>query len=115
MNVIDKYLSLLVECKTIYVRGKNVINDISLATIISKKNVPKIKAAITAAKNKRDVFNALENGWEGVALKNFEANFEKAIIEMEKTLARAFAALVKEIAAVTDAMVDQDIHMVERQ
>ena len=74
-----------------------------------------IKAAITAAKERRTVFNALENGWEGVALMNFEANFDKAIVQMEKTLAKAFAALVKEIAAVTDAMVDQDINMVERQ
>ena len=74
-----------------------------------------IKAAITAAKERKTVYNALEDGWEGVALKNFEANFDKAIIELEKTLARAFAALVKEIAAVTDAMVDQDINMIERQ
>ena len=74
-----------------------------------------IKAAITAAKQRNTVFKALEDGWEGVALMNFEANFDKAIVQLEKTLAKAFAALVKEIAAVTDAMVDQDIHMVERQ
>lgn len=74
-----------------------------------------IKAAITAAKQRQAVYRALEDGWEGVALKNFEANFDKAIIELEKSLAKAFAALVKEIAAVTDAMVDQDINMVERK
>lgn len=73
-----------------------------------------IKSAVTAAKETKTVFNALEDGWTGVALENFEANFTKAVVELEKSLASAYKALVKEIVAVTDGMVEQDQNMVER-
>lgn len=74
-----------------------------------------IKAAITAAKETKTVFNRLEQGWTGQSIENFEYNYAKAVLQLEKSLARAFAALVKEIAAVTDGMVEQDANMVERQ
>ena len=74
-----------------------------------------IKAAIKAAKDTKALFNVFEDGWEGQSLANFKENFAKAVLALEKSLARAFAALVKQIAAITDAMVDQDLHMVEKQ
>lgn len=74
-----------------------------------------IKAAVTAAKETRSVFDALESGWTGVAIENFEFNYLKAVGQLEKSLAKAFAALTKEIAAITDGMVEQDLNMVERQ
>ncbi len=74
-----------------------------------------IKAAITAAKETRSVFDALQNGWTGQAMERFEGNFTKATLELEKTLGQAFVALVKEIAATTDGMVEQDANMVELQ
>ena len=73
-----------------------------------------IKNAIKAAKNTKTLFNAFENGWKGASLDNFEYNYSQAILKLEKTLTKAYAALVKQIAAVTDAMVDQDINMVKR-
>ena len=73
-----------------------------------------IKAAVQAAKNTRTVYKALEDGWEGVALANFKSNFAKGVLELEKALARAFSALVKQIAAITDAMVEQDKKMVDK-
>lgn len=74
-----------------------------------------IKAAITAAKETKTVFNTLEQGWTGQSIENFEYNYLQAVIQLEKSLARAFAALTKEIAAITDGMVEQDANMVERQ
>jgi uncharacterized protein YukE len=73
-----------------------------------------IKAAISAAKETKTVFNALEDGWTGQAIENFEYNYAKAVLRLEKTLAKAFAALVKQIAAITDAMVEQDKKMVDK-
>jgi uncharacterized protein YukE len=74
-----------------------------------------IKSAIRAAKDTKALFNVFEDGWKGVSLENFMSNYSKAVQALEKSLAKAFAALVKQIAAITDAMVDQDIHMVEKQ
>lgn len=74
-----------------------------------------IKTAIETLKQTQTVFNALENGWTGVSLQNFEINFSKGVVELEKALANAFAALVKEVAAATDAMVEQDKNMVQVQ
>ena len=74
-----------------------------------------IKSAISAAKDTKALFNTFEDGWEGQSLVNFKANFAKGVLALEKSLSKAFAALVKQIAAITDAMVDQDIHMVEKQ
>lgn len=72
-----------------------------------------IKSAITAAKDTKSVFAALETGWTGQSLVNFEINYAKAVAELEKNLTQAFAALVKEIASITDSMIEQDINMVE--
>ncbi len=74
-----------------------------------------IKAAIAAAKNTKSLFKVFEDGWEGVSLATFEQNFSKAVLRLEKSLAKAFATLVKQITAVTDAMVDQDLNMVQAQ
>jgi len=74
-----------------------------------------IKAAITAAKDTKSLFKVFEDGWEGVSLATFEQNFSKAVLKLEKSLAKAFATLVKQITAVTDAMVDQDLNMVQAQ
>jgi uncharacterized protein YukE len=74
-----------------------------------------IKAAIKAAKDTKVLFNKFEDGWEGQSLAIFKENFAKAVLRLEKSLAKAFATLVKQITAVTDAMVDQDINMVQRQ
>ena len=74
-----------------------------------------IKSAISAAKDTKALFTVFEDGWKGVSLDNFMSNYSKAVQALEKSLAKAFAALVKQIAAVTDAMVDQDLHMVEKQ
>lgn len=73
-----------------------------------------IKEAIKAAKNTKTLYNTFETGWKGVALENFEYNYAQAVLKLEKTLTKAYAALVKQIAAVTDAMVDQDINMVQK-
>ena len=74
-----------------------------------------IKAAIKAAKDTKVLFNKFEDGWEGQSLAIFKENFAKAVLRLEKSLAKAFATLVKQITAVTDAMVDQDVNMVQRQ
>lgn len=74
-----------------------------------------IKAAIKAAKDTKVLFDKFEDGWEGQSLVIFKENFAKAVLRLEKSLAKAFATLVKQITAVTDAMVDQDINMVQRQ
>jgi uncharacterized protein YukE len=74
-----------------------------------------IKTAIKAAKDTKVLFNKFEDGWEGQSLAIFKENFAKAVLRLEKSLAKAFATLVKQITAVTDAMVDQDINMVQRQ
>lgn len=74
-----------------------------------------IKTAITAAKDTKVLFNKFEDGWEGQSLAIFKENFAKAVLKLEKSLAKAFATLVKQIAAITDAMIDQDMNMVQRQ
>lgn len=73
-----------------------------------------IKDAVKAAKNTKTLYSTFETGWKGVALENFEHNYAQAVLKLEKTLTKAYAALVKQIAAVTDAMVDQDINMVQK-
>lgn len=74
-----------------------------------------IKAAIKASKETKTLYKALEDGWEGASLHNFKQNLAKAIQRLEKSLAKAFATLVKQISAITDAMIDQDINMVQVQ
>ena len=74
-----------------------------------------IKTAITAAKNTSTLFTAFEDGWSGASLATFKQNFSKAVLRLEKSLAKAFATLVKQITAITDAMVDQDLNMVQAQ
>lgn len=91
------------------------VNTGEAATYVKDICGTAIKSAISALKETKTVFNTLEQGWTGVSLENFEYNYLKAVAELEKTLAQAFAALVKEIAAVTDGMVEQDQNMVERQ
>ena len=73
-----------------------------------------IKDAVKAAKNTKTLYNTFETGWKGASLENFEHNYAQAVLKLEKTLTKAYAALVKQIAAVTDAMVDQDINMVQK-
>lgn len=74
-----------------------------------------IKDAIKAAKETRALFDVFEDGWEGQSVANFESNFATAVSALEKSLSKAYSALAKQIAAITDAMVDQDIGMVEKQ
>lgn len=89
------------------------VNTRAAADYVSDICGTAIKAAITAAKDTKAVFATLETGWTGQSLVNFEINYAKAVTQLEKTLAQAYAALVKEIAGVTDGMIEQDINMVE--
>ena len=94
--------------------GGTVYDGLGLYDYVKDICGSSIKNAIKAAKNTKTLFNAFENGWKGASLDNFEYNYSQAILKLEKTLTKAYAALVKQIAAVTDAMVDQDINMVKR-
>lgn len=91
------------------------VNTIATAEYVKDICGTAIKAAVEAAKQTNTVFTALETGWTGQSLENFKLNYAKAVVQLEKTLAQAYAALVKEVAAVADGMIEQDAQMVERQ
>lgn len=73
-----------------------------------------IKAAITKIKAHDELFRALEDGWSGQSLKNFENNFIEAEKALVTSLNKAYAALVQEIVAIANGMVEQDHNMVAK-
>lgn len=73
-----------------------------------------IKAAIVKIKAHDDLFRALEDGWSGQSLKNFENNFIEAEKALVISMNKAYAALVQEIVAIANGMVEQDHNMVAK-
>lgn len=73
-----------------------------------------IKAAIAKIKAHDDLFRALEDGWSGQSLKNFENNFIEAEKALVTSMNKAYAALVQEIVAIANGMVEQDHNMVAK-
>lgn len=74
----------------------------------------KIKTTATAVLSYTEVFTALESGWSGIALKNFEENFITAAKALVQALNAAYAALLDEIVGIINGMVQQDQEMIQK-
>lgn len=73
-----------------------------------------IKETVIQIRAHDKVFRALETGWSGQSLKNFEENFMVAEEALSKSLNNAYAALLQEIVGIINGMVEQDRNMVQK-
>lgn len=85
----------------------NAVNDYMKNIVLEA-----IRTAIAAVQSHDDLFAALEKGWSGQSLKNFEANIMKAEVALAGSLKNAYDALVMEVVAIINGMVEQDQNMV---
>lgn len=86
----------------------------NVKTYISTIVATAIKNTVIKIREHDKVFDALETGWSGQSLKNFEENFMKAEDALSKSLNNAYAALLQEIVGIVNGMVEQDRNMVQK-
>ena len=90
------------------------VSNAGITKFLAETVTPALQETRKAIENHFKVFNALNDGWEGQAKENFMENFKKGELEAQKVIAAAYQSLLKEIAAIADGMVQQDLQMVEK-